>query len=65
MTELIEHPVGCPYCGETTDVLINSEEVGQQYIEDCQVCCRPITFNEVSDETGDIQVFVYSENDTC
>jgi hypothetical protein len=33
----------CPYCGERISVLIDNSEESQQYIEDCEVCCRPIT----------------------
>lgn len=34
--------VACPYCGETNELVIDPSEGGHQYIEDCQVCCRPI-----------------------
>ena len=35
----------CAYCGEqsVTEVDI-SAGLNQRYIEDCQVCCRPMTF---------------------
>lgn len=33
----------CPYCGEPIELLLDCTEGDQQYIEDCQVCCRPIT----------------------
>lgn len=45
MEFLTQETVNCPYCGEAIEVLIDSQEVGQQYIEDCQVCCKPIVFN--------------------
>ena len=34
--------VACPYCGEDNTVFID-ETAGeeQQYVEDCQVCCKP------------------------
>jgi len=32
----------CPYCGERIDVAVDASAGDQQYIEDCQVCCRPI-----------------------
>ena len=41
---LEEATVHCPYCGEPLSVLLNPEDLGQEYIEDCQVCCRPIEF---------------------
>ena len=39
---LQESSIYCPYCGESIEVLLNPEDVGSEYIEDCQVCCRPI-----------------------
>jgi Cysteine-rich CPXCG len=37
--------VCCPYCGERleTRVDLTTDEPG--YVEDCQVCCRPIEFH--------------------
>ena len=32
----------CPYCGERVSVLVDHSEPDQDYIEDCEVCCRPI-----------------------
>lgn len=37
--------VQCPYCGEVFDVHATSEEAGQSMIEDCEVCCRPISLH--------------------
>jgi Cysteine-rich CPXCG len=34
--------IQCPYCGESIEVLIDNSADDQRYIEDCQVCCRPI-----------------------
>ena len=34
--------VSCPYCGEASELLVDL--VGgaiQEYVQDCQVCCRP------------------------
>lgn len=53
----------CPYCGESIEVLIDVQEIGQQYIEDCQVCCRPITFVIALDFKDKLSVAVYAEND--
>ena len=44
MTQLAETDIACPYCGEAISVLIDESIEGQNYIEDCQVCCRPIVF---------------------
>ncbi len=64
MPELTEHTVYCPYCGEPIHVIVDPEEVGQQYIEDCQVCCRPISFLIGADAGGEFAVSVYTEDDT-
>lgn len=45
MHPLIEADIYCPYCGEINTVLVEPAEDVQEYIEDCQVCCRPIVFN--------------------
>lgn len=63
MNYLQEKSVNCPYCGEELEVLIDPEEAGQQYIEDCQVCCRPITFSVSLDEDGEAMVSVHDENE--
>ncbi len=64
MNELSEQKVDCPYCGEPLDVLIDSSELGQQYIEDCQVCCRPIVFVLGENDEGGVNVTVQAEDDT-
>ena len=32
----------CPYCGERIEIVVDASAGDQRYIEDCQVCCRPI-----------------------
>ena len=61
---LIEETVYCPYCGEALEVLIDPQEAGQQYTEDCQVCCKPILFNVGVDDMGNLSVSVQDENET-
>jgi hypothetical protein len=34
--------VRCPYCGEINEIALDpGSGSDQQYVEDCQVCCRP------------------------
>jgi len=34
--------VVCPYCGEIVEIALDSGGgPRQEYVEDCQVCCRP------------------------
>ncbi|MEH6556979.1 MAG: CPXCG motif-containing cysteine-rich protein [Oceanicoccus sp.] len=63
MNSLTEQIVGCPYCGESIEVLIDQEEAGHQYIEDCQVCCKPIVFSVSEDSMGNLSVSVRDENE--
>jgi len=36
-------PIDCPYCGERIEIEVDRSAGDQEYIEDCTVCCRPIT----------------------
>ncbi|MDA3912677.1 CPXCG motif-containing cysteine-rich protein [Oleiagrimonas sp.] len=42
MNELQPVQVHCPYCGEPIELTIDCSLGAQRYIEDCQVCCKPI-----------------------
>lgn len=63
MNSVFEMDIACPYCGECINVLVDPQEAGQKYIEDCQVCCKPIVFDISEDSDGCIQVHVQSEDD--
>jgi hypothetical protein len=56
--------IHCPYCGEHLEILVDASEDGQRYIEDCQVCCRPIDIAVVVDEDGEPTVSVSGENES-
>lgn len=37
-----EAEVQCPYCGEVVEITLDpGGGMLQEYVEDCQVCCRP------------------------
>jgi len=55
--------IQCPYCGETIDLAIDDSVDHQQYVEDCQVCCRPINIAVAVDEDGTIAVRAWAEDD--
>ena len=45
--------VDCPYCGESYETTVDLSAGDQVYVEDCAVCCRPITLVlEVTDDDG-------------
>ena len=56
-------PVQCAFCGETIDVLVDCSLPEQSYVEDCQVCCRPLVLHVLVDEDGVPSVSVRYEND--
>jgi hypothetical protein len=63
LNQLTKKSISCPYCGEAIRILIDSADLDQQYIEDCQVCCRPITFLVSESLNGELTVAVYSEDE--
>jgi hypothetical protein len=56
--------VECPYCGEVITLALDASAGPQCYIEDCHVCCRPITVVVTTDGEGDVHARVQSEQDT-
>lgn len=47
---MFEHFFQCPYCWEEISVLLDPSVLEQTYIEDCEVCCRPIEFHVKFDD---------------
>lgn len=40
---LFDKTITCPYCWENFSLFVEpSIDVGESYVEDCYVCCRPI-----------------------
>src|SRR3546814_19901218 len=52
----------CPYCGEPIELFVDGSAGDQQYIEDCQVCCRPIVVTVALDAAGEPVVAVRAED---
>jgi hypothetical protein len=61
--EVSAKSISCPYCGEHIDILIDGSLPEQEYVEDCQVCCRPIVLSVTVDMDGDAVVMSRCEND--
>lgn len=55
--------VECPYCGETIELLIDGSAGSQTYVEDCQVCCRPMHVSVSVGPDGAASVVVRHEDD--
>ena len=45
----------CPYCAQKISMLIDLSVSSQNYVEDCEICCRPIEISYQID--GDYVVF--------
>jgi hypothetical protein len=52
INQLVETVVQCPYCWERFTLLVDASIEQQEYVEDCEVCCRPIDFVVEVDELG-------------
>ncbi len=53
--------VRCPYCGEVNEIALDPGSGSQQeYVEDCQVCCRPwrVAVHYLSDGTAEVSIEV-------
>jgi transcription elongation factor Elf1 len=46
----MEYSFHCPYCGEEISMVLDLSAGGQSYIEDCEVCCRPIEIRYAVEE---------------
>ena len=55
--------IQCPYCWETLDISVDPSVQEQEYVEDCQVCCRPIVIHVTFDDDLTPHVDVRAENE--
>ena len=60
---LTEQQIYCPYCGEGIEVLVDPGDAGTTYVEDCQVCCRPIVLAPLLDDAGELTLYVKNEDE--
>lgn len=69
MFDVEEVFLSCPYCGEPISVLLDGgvlEQAGagdMSYIEDCQVCCRPMVLVPELEADGSLSLSARQEND--
>jgi len=60
MSELSQYD--CPSCGEEIPVPLDlAAGTGQEYVEDCPVCCRPIVLRVDIDRDGHVELRVHAE----
>ena len=53
----------CPYCAAPIELVVDCSVASQEYIEDCEVCCRPIIIVVIIDKDGDVAVDVRQEGE--
>ena len=56
--ELYEKTIVCPYCWERFSTTVEPDlEIGESYVEDCYICCRPIeiTISHKNEDAVDIR----------
>lgn len=57
-----EAEVYCPWCGAPSVIALDpGSGAEQEYVEDCQVCCRPCVIRVRFDKTGAADVEVRGE----
>jgi hypothetical protein len=61
-------PVECPYCGAPVELVLDPgglEPPGQvqEYVEDCEVCCRPWQVRVSRDPSGGVVVEVRTDDE--
>ena len=61
--QLQEANIDCPYCWESITVLLDTQELGAEYTEDCQVCCRPMIVQVTDNGAGELAATVRREDD--
>ncbi|HSJ23239.1 MAG TPA: CPXCG motif-containing cysteine-rich protein [Longimicrobiales bacterium] len=56
--------VECPHCGEENELAVDpGGGILQQYIEDCEVCCRPMQLTVTWDDEGVASAHAVSDDD--
>ena len=50
--------ISCPYCGEMIAIVLDLSVESQSYIEDCSVCCQPmsVTYRAEDGELAHLEV---------
>ena len=56
--------VACPYCGESSELQVDlAGGASQEYVQDCDVCCRPWLVRVRLDAEGHASVSVATLDD--
>lgn len=59
-----EGEIHCPWCGEANAIALDpGSGMTQEYVEDCQVCCRPWVVHVSYDLEGHAEVWAEAQGD--
>jgi len=56
-------PARCPYCAAPIELVVDCSVPSQEYIEDCEVCCRPITVTATITPEGEAHIDLRQEGE--
>jgi len=63
-TAATEGEVNCPYCGELNVIALDPGSGSEQeYVEDCQVCCRPWRVHVSYDAEGGAEISAVADDE--
>lgn len=54
--------VQCPYCAQSFEVLVDCSIEHQEYVEECEVCNRPVELVIEVSPAGDVSVTTRGED---
>jgi Cysteine-rich CPXCG len=49
----VSQTIQCPFCGQSLEIVIDTQTASQRFTTDCEVCCRPIDVS-VECEPGEV-----------
>lgn len=55
--------LSCPYCGEPLHTRVDLSCAEDAYVEDCQVCCRPIELSVERTSGGELSAITAQRTD--
>lgn len=56
-SEIESIEVGCPYCGESVELLVE-RDVDGEWVQDCEVCCNPWQVKLIRSSEGQVRLDV-------
>ncbi len=63
MNPIETYSVQCPSCWEMIELTVDCSAGSQEYTEDCEVCCRPISLLIKIHADGNTELEVKREDD--